>query len=153
MCAAKKTPKGIPIPPKHPGGRPRTITPPKDYIIQLGEEYLEWLEEHPEAVHHTEFYSIEKRILRDQWDDICETQEFKGYYEQARNILAKRHMTGAVKEGIAHRFLRLYLKDLRDEENADKVFESNLRTKQAEAEALNLAKLSKQIQSGEIGQK
>lgn len=96
-----------------PGGAPRTVIPPKEELIELGIEMIQWLKNNPDAVHYTEWYSIEKGILKKHWDDMCLKPEFWAYYEQARNILASRHMKGAVNEGIAHRYLGMYHGDLR----------------------------------------
>lgn len=97
-------------------GRPRTTTPEPPELIKLGEEMVRWFEEHPDAVHYTEWFSIHKGILISEWDDMCHKPEFRVYYERVRMILASRHMKGAVKEGIAHRFLGMYLGDLKEHE-------------------------------------
>lgn len=140
---------------KRPVGHPRKTMWPVDKTIALGKEYIKWLGENRDCVHHTEFYSIYKHILRSEWDCIRDAPEFKPYYEQARNILAKRHMQGAVKEGIAHRFLRLYLSDLREAEDKNKAYEASLKIKEAEAEAKpkTLADLKKDLETGGLSQK
>src|SRR5580692_3721348 len=99
-----------------PAGAPRTVTPEKEELIKLGEEMIQWIKNNPDAVHYTEWYSIEKGILKKHWDDMCLKEEFWAYYEMARNIFASRHMKGAVSDGIAHRFLGMYLGDLRKHE-------------------------------------
>jgi hypothetical protein len=113
-----------------PVGAPRTISPSPDQCRALGEEYIAWLRKNPDAVHHTEWYSIHKMMLRSEWETLVDRQEFVPYYQTARNIFAARHMKGAVKEGIAHRFLRLYLPDLVKAENEQKAYESSLRVQE-----------------------
>lgn len=137
---------------KNPVGRPRTTAPSVKDCEALGKEYIQWLGDNLGAVHHTEFYSIHKHILTSDWDSIRDCPEFRPYYEQARFILAKRHMTGFVKEGIAHRFLRLYLGDLKQSENEDKAYDAQLKIQEQEAEAMNLFKLKQKIEAGEITQ-
>lgn len=96
--------------------RPRKITPPPEEVEMLGQEMVRWFESHPTADHFTEWYSIEKGILRCEWDLLIQAKEFLMYYEKVRNIILKRLKSGSVKEGIAHRYLSLVDTSLRDHE-------------------------------------
>ena len=97
-----------------PVGRPRSIAPNYKEAEALGQEYIEWVKNTPEALHPSEWYSIEKFILNATWDLLRVTPEFFPFYEQARMIFAQRMRKAAVvKEGIAHRYMSMYDNDLK----------------------------------------
>jgi len=115
---------------KHPGGAPRTVTPPKDELQKLGEDMVEWFLNNAEADHFTEYYSIHKGILRKDWNSLREKPEFTPYYEKCRNIILKRLKAGSVKEGIAHRYLSLVDTELRDHERSIKIEDAEIKAKE-----------------------
>lgn len=119
----------------HPGGRPRTRTPPPEELIKLGEDLLKWATEPTKELRcrFCQWYSLRHGILDREWDLMIEKEEFHGYYEKARVALGNRYLDGTVKEGIAHRFLRIYAPEVRKQENDDKVFESSLKEKENKA--------------------
>jgi hypothetical protein len=109
-----------------PGGRPRTVSPPPDECIALGEELIAWVKEN-KPTHLSEWYSIEKMIPWKMWNAMCELKEFLPYYEQALNIVAKNARNGVLHPSIAQRFLSLYHRDLKADERSEKEFESSLK--------------------------
>lgn len=135
------------------GGRPRTVCPEHDELIALGEEMLDWLTHHPEALHVSEWYSIEKFIVEKVWELMIGKPEFSGYYEKAKRIIGKKYLdkSSNVREGISQRWQRVYFKDLREEENETAKYNSDLRKEEAkksdDAAAAHLQALMAQIQS------
>lgn len=97
--------------------RPRTVCPPDDELGKLGEELLSWACASPEHLFMGQFYSVEKHILRKDWKSIVQNPLFLPYYEEAQMILGYKHATGALKDSIAHRFLRLYHHDVKSDED------------------------------------
>jgi hypothetical protein len=107
-----------------PAGRPRSAIPEKDDLIKLGENLVKWAiakQEEGEAirVRFCDWYT-EEGYIRKQWEHMREKPEFQWYYERARSLLALRYIDGTVNQSIAHRYLRIYDPELRDEENKDK---------------------------------
>ena len=102
-------------------GRPRTVSLPPEEMIKLGEEMIKWVKEHPEILHLSEWYSIEKMYLESQWDTMCRCPEFFPYYEQALKIVGRKYLdkTSNVRDGISQRWQRVYFKDLKRQEDAD----------------------------------
>ncbi len=103
------------------GGRPRTAIPEKSELIKLGEELVAWAktkinEGEPIRVRFCDWYT-EQGFIRNQWEQMTEKPEFRWYHERARSILALRYVDGTVNQSIAHRYLRIYDLDVRDEEN------------------------------------
>ena len=97
-------------------GRPRIIAPPDEELTILGEELLLWANK-PDSLFMAQFYACEKHILRKDWKNIIQRMPFVPYYEEAQIIIGTRHLTGALKEGIAHRFIRLYHHDVREDDD------------------------------------
>ena len=110
-------------------GRPRTTTPNDEELIELGEELLTWATEKTKELryHLNQWYCLEKGYTKKQWDLMCDKEAFRAYYERARIAIAKRYVDGSINSTIACRFLRLYFPELRDEENATKKYEADLR--------------------------
>jgi hypothetical protein len=121
----------MPLPPEcmkkgHPdygGGRPRTRVPEKDELIELGKDLVNWASEkqkkgEPIRVRFCDWYT-EKGFVRKQWESFRILPEFVWYYERARSLLALRYVDGTVNPSIAHRFLRMYDPEVRDEEDQD----------------------------------
>jgi len=112
-------------------GRPRTAIPQSDELIELGKDLVEWASEkhkkgEPLRVRFCEWYT-DRGFVRKQWESFRDLPEFIWYYEKARTIMASRYVDGTVNHSIAHRYLRIYDPELRDEENDTKRYESELR--------------------------
>ncbi len=107
-------------------GRPRTTTPEEPELIKLGQELVAWAtedlskNEKPELrCRFAQWYSLIKGIKHKEWDLMVAKPSFRGYYEQAQVALSRRFIDGSVKDGIAHRFLRIYAPEVKHSENED----------------------------------
>ena len=58
--------------------------------------------------------------------------EFLPYYEKAQSIMRQKCVNGTIEKSFGQRYLRLYDRDLRDDEDDTKRFESSLRKEEAE---------------------
>lgn len=104
-----------------PAGRPRTVVPEKEELIKLGEDLLNWAKNpDPENPHFfwSEWYTS-KGFVRNQWKKMVDKEEFRSYYEQAQPFLARPYINGTINASIAHRFLRHYCPDVKEEENEE----------------------------------
>lgn len=101
-----------------PVARPRTISLPKEKMIELGKEMVTWASNTPDALHLNEFYTKLKGWTYAEFKNLRVCSEFYPYYEQAIGIIGKRYLDGTVNPSIAQRWLRLYFGDLREEENS-----------------------------------
>ena len=111
------------------GGRPRTVSPPPEDFIALGEEMLDWLDKHPETLHLSEWYTIHKMYTYNQWKQFIAKPEFHPYYETALKIVGKHYLNkdSPVNPSISQRWQRVYFKDLREQEDEDARFNSELK--------------------------
>lgn len=105
------------------GGRPRSAIPEKADLIKLGENLVEWASAKQKKgesirVRFCDWYT-EEGFVRKQWEHMREKTEFQWYYERARSLLALRYLDGTVNQSIAHRYLRMYDPEIRDEEDKD----------------------------------
>ena len=106
-----------------PGGRPRSAIPEKAELIELGKKLVLWASEKKKRgeairVRFCDWYT-EEGFVRKQWEHMTEKPEFQWYHERARTLLSLRYIDGTVNQSIAHRYLRMYDPELRDEENKD----------------------------------
>ena len=104
-------------------GRPRTSSPCKEDLIELGEDLVKWASdktkrEEPIRVRFCDWYT-DRGFIRKQWEDFRIKPEFSWYYERARTLLGLRYVDGTVNQSIAHRYLRIYDPEVRDSEDAD----------------------------------
>lgn len=115
------------------GGRPRTVTPPPEEMILLGEEMVSWVELN-NPLHLSEWWSIEKFIVGKVWRNMIEAPEFSPYYERALRIIGKQYLdkTSNVREGVSQRWQRVYFKDLKEEEDETARFLQSLRIEELE---------------------
>lgn len=125
---AKKKPKP-PVPPLgnkyalgNNGGRPRTVSFPPDDMVKLGEEMLEWIVNHPDILHLSQWYTIEKMFTYKQWKVMKDIPEFHPYYEKALKMVGIKYLDreSNVREGASQRWQRVYFGDLREEEEETK---------------------------------
>ncbi len=110
-------------------GRPRTTTPEKEELIKLGEELVLWATEKTKELryHLNQWWCLEKGFTQNEWDLMCAKKEFKVFIAKARVAISKRYVDGSINSSIAHRFLRLYFPELKEEENATKKYDAELR--------------------------
>jgi hypothetical protein len=108
---------------KMPAGRPRTSSPEKEELIELGKDLVEWASEKkkkddPIRVRFCDWYT-DRGFIRKQWEDFRDKPEFSWYYEKARSLMALRYVDGTVNQSIAHRYLRIYDPEMKDSEDSD----------------------------------
>jgi hypothetical protein len=116
-----------------PAGRPRTVTPQPEEMIKLGEEMLEWIRIN-KPLHLSEWYSGEMFITSKVWDTMQVAPEFFPYYEKALRMIGKQYLdkTSKVRDSISHRWLRVYFKDLKREEDETAKFNQLLKLEEME---------------------
>jgi hypothetical protein len=100
------------------GGAPRTISPPEEEMIILGKEMIKWIEDN-DPYHLSEWHCVEKMMSQKEWERISKLPEFVPYYNKALRLISRKYVDGTVPPPIAQRWLRLYFKDLKDEENEE----------------------------------
>ena len=101
--------------------RPRTTCPPDEELDALGQEMLEWIENN-DCVHVSDWYCIEKMIDDNTWDQMIEKDVFRPYYKKAIKLVGRKYLkedTG-IEPRIKDRWIRLYYKDLKKQEDTDK---------------------------------
>lgn len=109
----------------------RTVSPSPEECKVLGEELLKWATEESEdfRFRFAQWYSEKKGILRKEWKTLIQRPEFMPYYEKVQSIFATKCLL-AVREGFGHRYLRLYDRDLIEEENEHARFEAEIKAKE-----------------------
>lgn len=105
--------------------RPRSVSPPPEGMIAWGEEMVKFVKDHPDILHLSEWYTIEKGFTYNEWKTFIVKEEFFPYYEQAMRIIGLKYLDKAskVRDSISHRWQRIYFPDLRQSEDED--FEAN----------------------------
>ena len=120
----------------HPGGAPRIVSPTPEESIKLGKELVEWAlvdDEKDPHVAFAEWYSLEKGIIRKDWKTLVQKPEFVPYYEQAQALMSKRIKNGKMMEkSFAHRYLRIYDREVVEEENSLVSYKAQLEMKKKE---------------------
>jgi hypothetical protein len=102
-----------------PVGRPRTVSLPPAEMEVLGSEMVKWVSQH-QPLHLSEWYTIHRGYTYSEFKSMVDCPEFSPYYERALKIIAARYLNGDVHPSIAQRWLRVYFKDLREEEDSTK---------------------------------
>lgn len=105
-----------------PGGAPRTITPPPEEVIKLGQQMIAFVSDKKNNVLHlSEWWSIEMFFVENVWEALSKVPEFVPYYEQALRIIGKKYLDkdSKVRDGISQRWQRVYFKDVRQQEDLD----------------------------------
>lgn len=137
-------------------GRLRTVSPPDDELIKLGEELVAWasVETKPPRIRMAQFYSEEKQILRKDWKSMVQAPVFLPYYEKAQSLLAARVVnTDVLDKSYGNRYIRLYDRELVEEENDTMRFKAQCQKEVLEQQALTLVQVKAGLESGAIGQK
>lgn len=103
-------------------GAPRTVSFSKEEMISLGKEMVEWIINHPDTLHLSEWYTIEKMFTYKQWKTFTDREEFIPYYEVALKIIGRKYLDkdSRVRDGISQRWQRIYFGDLKEAEDQDK---------------------------------
>lgn len=133
----------------------RSVSYSKEEMIALGKEMVTWVIKH-EPLHLSHWYTIHKGFIYNQWKAFLQCPEFIPFYEKALKLVGMHYLDGKsnrVKEGISQRWLRVYFKDLREEEDETAAYNASLRKEVAQQEAMNLVTLAKMAAEGKISQK
>lgn len=111
-----------------PVGAPRTNSPSPEEMVELGKEMLAWVYEN-NPLHIKQWYSIKKGILYKDWKAMIQLSEFLPYYEQAVSYVSLQYLdkTSNIRDSVSHRFLRVYFKDVKDEEDETAAFLEQLK--------------------------
>lgn len=136
-------------------GRPRTSVPEKEELIKLGEDLLQWASEKQQdelRCRWCEWYAIKHFFIRSQWKRMLDTPEFRPYYEAAQAHMSQRWIDGTINHSIAHRYIRLYDPELKEEEDADAKYTSSLKVKEAQALSMSPAQNAQAAKDGEFTQ-
>ncbi len=115
--------------------RPRTVSPQDNELIALGEEMVSWVENHPEILHLSEWWCLEKMILENVWETMINRATFVPYYEKALKTVGRKYLdkNSNVREGVSQRWQRVYFKDLKKEEDETTKFKADLAVTQMDA--------------------
>lgn len=121
--AVKKAKEVVKVPNKSPNrvGAPRTVSFSEDEMVLLGQEMVEWCLVN-DPLHLSQWYTIHKGYTYKEWKTFLHKEEFIPYYEKALKIVGIKYLNGEskkVKDGISQRWLRVYFKDLKEEEDED----------------------------------
>lgn len=117
---------------KNPVGAPRTVSPDPENMIDLGEEMLLWVKNHPETIHLSEWYTIEKGFIYKDWKTFIQKKEFIPYYERALKLIGLNYIKKdtLIEPNIKARWQRVYFGDLREQEDEDLKNKIELESKQ-----------------------
>lgn len=105
-----------------PAGTPRTVSFSKEEMIALGEEMIEFVKKNKKTILHlSEWYTIEKGFIYNQWKTFIQREEFIPYYEKALKIIGLKYVdkNTNVRDGISQRWQRVYFHDLKEQEDSD----------------------------------
>lgn len=108
------------------GGCPRTVSPSPEEMIELGKEMVAWVKEN-KPIHIKQWYCIEKMILYNTWKTYIQRPEFIPYYEIAMGLVSLNYINGTINASIAQRFIRVYFKDVKNEEDDTALFLQQLK--------------------------
>lgn len=109
-------------------GAPRTVTPQSNELQALGREMLDWIKKN-QPIHIKQWYSFEKHFTYNQWKAMIKCDEFVPFYEEALGLVGMNYIDGTVDKSISQRFLRVYFKDLKEEENEEIDYRANSNAK------------------------
>ena len=115
-------------PSKRRVGRPRTVSFEPEEMIELGQRMLDWVYEN-DPLHISQWYSGHMCISYKDFETMQKRPEFIGYYEQAMLFIGLKYLdkNSCIREGVSQRWQRVYFKDLRQEEDETKRYESSLK--------------------------
>lgn len=107
---------------KYYAGRPRTTTPSDEELEALGEEMLAWIDAQDEILHLSQWYTIEKGFLYNEWKAFIQKPTFLPYYEIALKKMGLQYIKkdSPIEPALKQRWQRVYFKDLREQEDQDK---------------------------------
>ena len=99
-------------------GAPRTVSKSPAEMIALGEEMCKWVAEN-NPIHLSMWYTMVKDITDKEWNTYRMCPEFLHYYTKALKLVGMNYINkdSAVDPRIRDRWLRVYFKDLKQEED------------------------------------
>ena len=102
-------------------GQPRTTTPEKKKVIELGKDLVRWASEETEELRTSWafWYAIEHSMIESHWKALKKLPEFRPYYEIARAYLSQKIHSQQLEKGMCHRYIRLYDRELAGLEDKD----------------------------------
>lgn len=103
-------------------GRPRTSIPSDQELIKLGEDLVTWASTKVKGelrCRWCEWYAKKQFLIRKQWKRMLDTDSFRPYYEIAQAYLSEKYLDGTINASIAHRYLRIYDPELKEQEDID----------------------------------
>lgn len=139
-------------------GRPPNPGFEDEALEVLGKELMQWMEEvdaDPKAnvVHLSQFYAEKKKISPTQWKDIVDRERFSSYYDIARVWMGRKLLQNErLPQSYGNRFLGMYFRDLRADEEAVKDRQAERDKGIAKMQSENLTTLIASAKAGEIKQ-
>lgn len=130
------------------GGRPRESIPDKEELIKLGEDLVAWASEKKEGelrCRWCEWYACKHFLLRKQWKRMIDTPEFRPYYEIAQPYLAQKWIDGTINQSIAHRYIRIYDPELKENEDEDAIVNASIKANSLKSEAKASEKAKQEV--------
>ena len=130
--------------------RPRTVSLTPEEMIALGKEMVSWVEVN-KPLHLSQWYTIHKGFIYNEWKSFLQVNEFLPYYEQALKLVGMQYLdkNSNIREGVSQRWQRVYFKDIKEEEDQtrrDKLEEEfEYKKKLLELESLLKAKQSETV--------
>lgn len=127
---------------KRPIGRPRTVTPPHDELQLLGEEMIEWVQIN-NPIHLSMWWGGQKFFTADVWKNMCDCVQFSPYYEEALRLVGYNYLfqDSGIEPSVKQRWLRVYFKDLKRNEDETARFNAELKNAEKQQENDNLVSL------------
>ncbi len=118
----------------HPGGRPRTTSPSPEECIELGKDLVKWATEKTKEKRLllSQWWSLKHHMLRDEWKALKHIPEFLPYYHEAQVAMAIKTIDGTMEKSFGHRYIRLYDRELVEEENNQMRWEAELKKMSSE---------------------
>jgi len=106
--------------------RPRATSFPPEEMEKLGQEMVDWVKEH-KPIHIKQWYCVERGFIYNEWKAMIQLREFLPYYEEAMHLVGLNYINGTINPSIAHRFIRVYFKDVKEEEDETAAFLQHLK--------------------------
>ncbi len=114
-----------------PIGRPRTVCPDKDDLIQLGKDMLKWVEKN-DPLHISKWWRGHLGLSYATFKRMIEKPEFRVYYDMSLGLITDKYLDGTIAPAIASRFIRHYFHEVKDEEDEEAKFKSSLKKQENE---------------------
>lgn len=111
------------------GGRPRYTSPTIENVDFLGEDLVKWATE-PTDEKRTSWqfwYALRHGMMLTEFKALKKLAQFRPYYEIARAAMSQKIHSDALEKGMAHRYARMYDRQLAEEEDDHARFEADLK--------------------------